>query len=169
MQTHVHPSTPNYTQLHHSIILQHTNCARAGQFIESERGLRERLGEKHNGRNVIKPGSTPRQVPPHHLLSHPGFSSFFLLQLQIIRQLFVTWTRAHRCPHLVSVLDKPFDIIVIPCSSVIEPPLRREIRSPTAQLQTHYSRCKATDQSGCLVNLNSTPSIFFLLVSTRLW
>ena len=144
-------------------------CAIAGQFIESERGLRERLGEKHNGRNVIKPGSTPRQVPapPHHLLSHPDFSSFFLFQLQIIRELFVSWTRAHRCPHLVSVLDKPFDIIVIPCSSVMTRAPTEEgdpvPRSAPAKLITHVAK-QLTSQD-VWFNLNSTPSIFFLLVA----
>ena len=41
-----------------------------------------------------------------------------------------------------------FDLIVIPCLSVLRPPLSGEPSSPNTTGRTHYSFCKAADQAG---------------------
>ena len=126
------------------------------QFIEGE-GVEP--GEKHNGRNVIKPGSTrsaARAPFIYHIKPSPIFfrilpPRFFPDPIPIlIIHLFICYTPRQGDVFVSSLFifgRTVFDTIVIPYLSVLRPPLVGE-PSPNTTGTTHYSFCKATDQSG---------------------
>ena len=101
------------------------------QFMEGE-GVE--LAEKHNGRNVIKPGSRPSSPSPIYLSykTRPIFfrilpPRFFPDPIPIlIIHLFVCYTAPDKEMYLSGLIFAriDFDIIVIPYLSVSNSPLR---------------------------------------------
>ena len=109
------------------------------QFMEGE-GVEP--GEKHNGRNVIKPGSTPSAARApfiYHIKPSPIFfrilpPRFFPDPIPIlIIHLFVCYTPRQGDVFVWSLLvfaKTVFDLIVIPYLSVLRPPLNTTLGEP---------------------------------------